>query len=244
MSNNIYSINNFLECVAISLSSATVKEYGYAIKHYFRYLEKEPQDITREDLTKIYFVEAKPSCITEEDYYYKIAWITTLWKGKKTSDLPTKGGTITAMWSHENIYSEAINIGNTIFDFIPNYLQSPGFNGVFGTRETALKLTDNFTGLQICEVNFIQNAYELKLKNGKLRSGVPRWLPTENVDVVLLFSDVIIEFENIANSTTDFFSGKAVNGDYTYLWLMCSDEVKKSLERMNFKMLKFRHYTH
>ncbi len=164
---------------------------------------------------------------SSNDYDY--VCLTTLWKGKKKSNSPSEK--ITVMWSHENSYGV---IGSKVGDFIDVYLRTDEHEGIFVRRKIAIDLIECFTGLKICEVEFIENPKAKFLSKDKPRIKRAKWLPNEEVDIVLLYSNnyIINETDQIK---TDFFTVKRIStGDN---WFMCDENTATKLMKKGYSQL-------
>ena len=45
--NDVYSVESFIQHISISMSDATVREYGSNLKYFLKFLDKHPKKITK-----------------------------------------------------------------------------------------------------------------------------------------------------------------------------------------------------
>lgn len=172
--------------------------------------------------------EIKARSAKGDDYGY--VNIATTWRGKELPTKPVAGEKIEAMWSHESLYGV---VGSKVGDFIQCYGVN-GFlqEGIFTHRTIAHQLMNQFTGLQISEIMWIENPLEKTLKNGKPRVKKAKWLPEKPVDIVLLYSDNYIDASDEQGATTDFFTLIRRRNGMETPWFMCSEKVARELKAL------------
>lgn len=167
--------------------------------------------------------------------------IATTWAGKDMPSKPIPGEKTEAMWSHESLYGV---VGSKVGDFIECYGVNGSLQeGLFTHREIAGLLQSRFTGLKINEIQWKENPLEKTLKSGKPRVKKAKWLPENPVDIVLLYSDNYIELSSAQPITTDFFTVIRPQNVYEDNWLMCTEEVAKVLEQLDYENLEIKKTT-
>lgn len=125
------------------------------------------------------------------------------------AELPYDNKVTKCMWNNQP-YSGG-KLTNTVADFTGffrynSYLQE----GLVTRRDIAEELTSRFSGLLYKEIEWVKNPLEDYSKPNKPRTKKPKWLPTEEVDLVHIYSMNYIEKSDIksGNVPYDFFMVK------------------------------------